>query len=1100
MSDNDADNAPESVENPPSAMMGSEKPNDFWVVGVGASAGGLEALRTLFANTSSDMGNVTFLVTQHLDPNHDSLLATLINRESVLDVAEAVNGEEPKPNHVYVCPANKDLTIENGKILLRQPSNIIGPKPSVDVFFHCLAETYGERAIGVILSGTGSDGAHGIRAIKAAGGVTIAQDSESAKYNGMPLAAAETGTLDFILPPQKIAQELAAITSYQRPALGLKPDGEELSSYDKIIKLIHKGTGCDFSQYKTNTILRRIDRRMVAQRIDTIADYADFVETSPEEVELLNKDILISVTAFFRDKEAFTALRAVLESLVAKKKEGDDIRIWIPACATGEEVYSIGILLAEILGNDRNLYNIQIFGTDLDAVATQIGRKGIYPAVAVENIDEALRKRYFTRLGDTYQVVKSVREMALFARQDLTNHPPFLRVDLVSCRNLLIYFNNDLQRRIIEIFHYALLPGGILFLGKSETIGQFTHMFAALNKRWRIFERRGTTRQPPTHFTNRNMGLRSETTPLSKRNVAAAPTLAEQIAPVLLEAYAPPGVVVDEKLDARHFFGAVEPYLKLPKGEADLNLLSLCRDDLRGPLRAVLHRAFRQAEPAESRKTKIEIDGKTRDITVSVTPFPTQSAAKTPEFVAVCFRIEDQVNVITATGETASSPESDMRVSELEEELAITRQNMQTLVEELETSNEELQSVNEELQASNEELQSSNEELETSNEELQSTNEELITVNDEMQLKSTELAEAKTDLENIQNSIGFALVVVDMDFRISRFTPYAGKIFSIMPSDTGQLITSIPCHINLPNIREHLEYVINGEGVVEEDVQSGKTIYKMKFIPYHDEYGEITGAVLTFLDHTDITMSKRNLVTEETRFEMVRRAAKLGKWEFDKTSGSFDVGSGTAEILGLGPGHALKSFDEFLAIIHADDRDRIKELVNNAAKSEGSFDTELRIILPGDEIIWFSTIGFNVNNPTTGQDKIIGVLNNINDKKRAETQAMREDILMNIIDDSIAILDSDGRVLEFNASFEKLVSSKTNPVGMTCREALECAKCATGQAEKQCPIANPTMVQEAIEASCAAFVGDYGKVWVYPVTKGDPSLARYIIRLQPSEK
>ncbi len=802
----------------------------MFVVGMGASAGGLEALRALFPHLAPD-SNMTYVVVQHLAPNHRSLLATLLDRETSMDVREAEDGAALKPNQIVVCPANRDVVVENNTLHLRKPRHAIGPKPSVDLFFSSLAENSGEYAIAIILSGTGSDGAHGMRADKANGGITFAQKPDTAKYNG---------TVDLIVPASEIAQQLHAITRlYPKKLVSAEPKGEALPTYDHILLQIRRVTDCDFSDYKTATIMRRIDRRMVAQHIHSLEDYATLLTTSREEVQALCKDILISVTSFFRDREAFETLGRHLPEVVAHKNDGDPLRLWVPGCATGEEVYTIAMMLNESLGDDINRYNVQLFGTDLDAHAIMVGRRGLYPEAFLDSMDETLLNRYFIRSGNTYQVVKALREFTVFARQNLIKDPPFLRIDLLSCRNLLIYFNSTLQRKAFELFHYVLNPGGYLFLGKSETASQATDLFEPVDKKWRLYRRRDAVSLPMADLGRRMSRAASgqeaaaRTTAPSRPTAGseAPPTMESRLVTLLARTFAPAAVVVDENLEVQQVYGDVSPYLRLPSGRPALNLLHLARDDLRASIRALLHRTFNEGISTQGHGVPAPGAQGAQGARLAVLPVETYS--REGKLAAVCFAPYERPS--RSRDEAEADKGDNERIRELEQELAANREHLQTVVEELETANEELQSVNEELQASNEELQSTNEELETSNEELQSTNEELITVNEELQVKSADLAAANGDLENIQNNVGFALILVDRQLRITRFTPAATSIFSVLPSDVGQVITSIPTTVALPGLRHTLLRVINDGDGEESEVVDEDRVYWMKVIPYFSD-------------------------------------------------------------------------------------------------------------------------------------------------------------------------------------------------------------------------------------------------------------------------
>ncbi len=1049
----------------------------LYIVGIGSSAGGLEALTALLRSLPIN-ANISYVIAQHLDPKHKSLLVTLLARETAIEVKAAEHNEKLKHNCIYVCPANKDVTVINGTLKLKEPRHAIGPKPSVDLFLSSLAEDVGEKAIGVILSGTGSDGAHGIRAIKAAGGITIAQDQASAKYNGMPSAAVSTGAVDFVLPPERIAQELPSITAFPRRLLSIQPTGKALSAYDRIMMLIKKRTEVDFSEYKASTVMRRIMRRLAAHRIDTIEDYALMLEGSPEECEDLCRDITISVTSFFRDKEAFKALGKVVAQIVAEKKDGEPIRIWVPGCATGEEVYSIAILVAEELGGDITRRQVQIFGTDLDTDATIAARRGVYSEVAVENLDDALLSRWFVRMGNTYQVAKALREMTVFARQNLIKDPPFLRIDLVSCRNLLIYFTPALQKRVFELFHYVLRPGGALFLGKSESVGQFANLFDQVNRKWRIFKRKGTPKFVPGNYA---AGFRVSDQPPARereREQEREPSLTDMMYQVLLSVFAPPSVIVDEKQEVQHIHLDCSPFLRLAPGKAALNLLNLARDELRPSLRALMHKAFRENATLTGQRLKLKIGGESRYLSLSVHPFSTSGSAPTHAVVSFSFLSSDHSDFSAMNGDTA--PEMDDRISELEQELAATREHLQTVIEELETSNEELQSLNEELQASNEELQSSNEELETSNEELQSTNEELITVNEELQVKTNELAEVNTDLENLQNSIGFPLVVVDKDLRITRFTPQAVKIFAVLSSDIGQIITSVPCNFDIAGLRATLLKVIANAEIYEHDIDGGSVVYRMKLFPYYSEHREVAGAVMVFLDKTAIHRADAKLKDEEGRFSMVSKVAKLASWDWDVASGVFERSVEVEPLFGMQPGEFKRTYQSFLDAVHPDDRALVTQAIDAALFEDKPYDIEHRIIWPDGSLHWVRESGMVVRDQLGRPSRMVGIVVSTDDRHRIAAFSQREEALLGMIDGMAALLDAQGTILAGNRPFFERFGSPEALRGKICAAVISCLDC-DGDVLPTCPLHDPGSIILQEDKDHVLLATRHGEARIYPL-------------------
>lgn len=820
------------------------------VVGIAASAGGLEALGQFITHLppNSAMG---YVVVQHMAPQHRSMLSQLLGRQTDMKVVEITDGMQVEPNGIYITPPNADLEIIGGLLRLRPPRQAIGPKPSVDTFFSSLAEDQGENAVGIILSGTGSDGSHGVRALKAAGGVVMAQDEGSARYYGMPRSAIETGCVDFVMPPSEMGAELMDLLV--RPRKAHVPDSDQGSdALERLLKMVKRHHSLDFTSYKQTTILRRLKRRMVACRTETLDDYMAYIEAAPGELEQLKNDILISVTSFFRDSDAWAALKAVLPDVLKGKKPGDTIRVWVAGCASGEEAYTIAILLCEMLSDRVNDYQIQVFATDVDGESLARARKGVYPDAALKDIGPEMLARYFQPRGGVFQVVKAVRDMIVFARHDVVQDPPFLRIDLISCRNLLIYFNNSLQAKVLSIFHYALGPGRYLLLGKSESPGAISNQFHTVDKKWKLYRRLGDHRLPLRDLT---VGFqpRPVDSPLPIRPASREPSLAEMASAALLQAYVPATVTIDGEGRILHIHGDASRYLQLTQGTPELNIFAMVRRELRGELRSVVVRAQRQREEVISGmipygERPAEGEAYEHVLHIAVRPLDGQDSLYLVSFE------EDDPDLFSGT-ETTYGPNDFSRIQMLEQELAATRENLQTVVEELETSNEELQSLNEELQASNEELQSSNEEFETSNEELQSTNEELTTVNQELQIKSAELSATNTDLENVLKSLGFPLVVVDRSMRVTRFNEDSRRIFDFTNEDLGQTLNSVACHVDIPSLRDLLKAVIDDRQVREIEVSLEGVALWMRCLPVSDDKGEPSGAILTFIDHRAPSLS-----------------------------------------------------------------------------------------------------------------------------------------------------------------------------------------------------------------------------------------------------
>jgi two-component system CheB/CheR fusion protein len=820
-----------------------------YLVGIGASAGGLEALSTLIAALPTDLG-ISYVVLQHLSPTHRSMMVQLLGRETEMAVQEVEHGGQPEPDTIYVAPASRNVIIKDGCFVLIAGPREAMPRPSVNVFFTSLAAEKIEDAIGVVLSGTGSDGAAGLRDIKAAGGYTFAQDPQSAKYAGMPQSAIDTGCADWVLAPADIAAEIAIIArSHGTVTVTTKPP-VAATALKKLLMKVKQQTRIDFSGYKEGTLWRRIERRMAARHVTSLADYMTLIEANPEELEHLGKDILISVTAFFRDPDSFNTLRAHLHSLLQAKQPGDEIRIWVPGCATGEEAYTIAILIAETLGPNTALYRIQIFATDIDLNALAIARKGSYAESALADLDAGLVARYFQKVGNRLEVARHLRDMVVVARQDIVQDPPFLRLDLVSCRNLLIYLQNDPQAKVLATFHYGLNPGSLLFLGKSEGIFQQEMLYEVVDKSARIYRRRaGASRLIVPSFRLPDPADRSET-------VAPAPDAERRLLDAAVRRYVPASVLINNSFDILQMHGDVSLYLTVIAGKPNFNLQHLLRREMRADLQILQHHAEHKLESALGRRHSIKTLEGAREVRLVVHPL--ERGVSSPFFL-VCFEQLPPVEAEVAEGAPRVTSEEGRNIRELEDELISTRERLQTVIEELETSNEEMQALNEEVVAANEELQSSNEELESANEELQSTNEELTTVNEELQVRTGEVADTLNDLENIQNSAGFPILVCNENLGLSRFNSPAAALFSLSAASIKQPLTMLRLPQGMQDFSLIVRQAIESNRQVESPVFSNERHYLLHVSPYEAKARGNRGAIVVMLDHTERLAAEREV-------------------------------------------------------------------------------------------------------------------------------------------------------------------------------------------------------------------------------------------------
>jgi len=831
-----------------------KEPQRVPVVGIGSSAGGLEALGKMFNMMPIDSG-LAFVLIQHLDPVHKSSMAELLSRYTKMEVLEIEEGMRIEPNKLYVTPPNKDVGIMNNMLHLIVPKEPHGLRRPIDFFFQSLAEDLEDYAIGIILSGFGSDGTIGIRAIKSLGGMVMAQDPNSAVSGSMPSSAIDTNLVDYVAIPDKIPENLITYVKRigkKQPKRIMAEDEEALSSIQKILIIIRDRTGHDFSLYKENTINRRIARRMNVHQIDEVSDYLKYIQKNSEEVNILFRELLINVTSFFRDPDAFKSFKdKFIDELLDNKMDGEKVRVWVPGCSTGEEVYSIAIIIQEYLNLTTKNLEVQLFGTDIDNDAINTARTAIYPSTIVSEVSEERLKQFFIKKGDSYKVKKNIREMAIFAPHDILINPPFSKLDVISCRNLLIYMNKDAQKKILSAFTYSLKPGGILFLGPSESISDYVESFATLDNKWKIFKSKRSARRLAENFATFPYAK------LPQRNVEIEDleiigrtdtNIARNVEKLLIENYAPSTVIINKKGRIVFIHGRVGKYLEPAEGIANLSLADMAREGIKYELNSAVNEAILQNKKVIYRNLNVKTNGDYQPIDLIVKPIDEPKIME--NLLMVTFKdIEPQEEIEKIPQPT---PKKEKRIRELEEELKVTRDRLHTTIEELETSNEELKSANEELQSMNEELQSTNEELETSKEELQSLNEELLTVNTELQNKVDQLSEVNDDMNNLLNSIEIPTIFVDKNIRIKRYTKETTKLINLIPSDIGRPLKDIVSNVEYENMINDIKEVIDRVIFKEKEVRTkDDKWYLVRIIPYKTTENVIDGSVITFSEITE---------------------------------------------------------------------------------------------------------------------------------------------------------------------------------------------------------------------------------------------------------
>ncbi len=821
--------------------------NVFPVVGIGASAGGLDAIEKLFSNMPSDSG-MAFVIIMHFDPTSKSVMVEILKRYTKMEVYQAEDGVKIEPNSVYIIPPNADLAILQGTIQLLEPAVSRGIRHPIDFFFRSLSEDCKEKAICIVLSGTGTEGTLGLKAIKGEGGMVMVQDVISAAYNGMPASAIATGLADYILPPEKMPEQLLNFIKQPYIKGTNKPLTDQTAPLQKIFVLIRDRTGHDFSLYKNSTINRRIERRMNVHQIGKPSDYVRYLSENPSEIDVLFKELLIGVTTFFRDPEAFEILiKQVLPDMLKNKEPAKPLRIWIPACSTGEEAYSMAIIFKEYLDEIKSDIKVQIFATDVDKDAIETARAGVYPASISVDVSQERLTRFFTKTDDSYRVKKDVREMVTFAIQSLIKDSPFPMLDMVSCRNLLIYLSPVLQKNVLNTLHYSLKKYGILFLGNSETIGELTDLFSAIDRKWRIYKSKGESRILTGDFTRM---VKADVFPKIKEPVKSVEIgIGGHIEKMLLEKYTPSCVIINEKEEILYFHGKTGKYLEPAPGKAVLKIVEMAREGLKHELKIAIHKAIAHKKEVVFKELNVKTNGSFQIVNLIVKPL---LEPETMQGLIIVIFENVQSKPTKPVKKGATKQQISQHVIDMELELKSAKENIQTTIEEMETSNEELQSTNEEFQAANEELQSANEELESSREELQSVNEELMTLNAEHQTRIEENSMVVNDMNNMLQSTEIATVFLDNEMNIKGFTPAAIKIINLKKTDIGRPVKDFSSNLVYEKLIDDALEVLNTLALRETEVpDKNGNWYLIRILPYRTTENVINGVVITFIDITE---------------------------------------------------------------------------------------------------------------------------------------------------------------------------------------------------------------------------------------------------------
>ena len=979
------------------AAKSNNKKNDnksgqdsFLITGIGASAGGVEALTTFFENVPHDSG-IAYVVILHLSPDHDSQLTEVLKTTASIPVQQVTERVEVRPDTVYVIPPNQHLEMQDNHITVSPNLTTQDRRAPVDIFFRTLAESHTSRAVGVILSGTGANGSMGIKRIKERGGAAFVQNPREATYNDMPRNAIATGLIDDIVSVSKLP---ACIIAYKN-SLGTidipeetaeKPDDSQ-ESLRIIFMQLRLQTGHDFSNYKRPTLLRRIERRINIRQLPGLVEYAAYLTQHPEEAHSLLKDLLISVTNFFRDKKPFETMEQdILPRIFLEKKEPYQIRIWVAGCATGEEAYSLAMLCSERMTNMIDPPKVQIFATDIDENAINFARAGLYTINDAADVSPERLQRFFTMEGEQYLVKREIREMIIFATHNVLKDPPFSHLDLASCRNMLIYLNGTAQERVMETLHFALNPGGFLMLGTSESVDATSDLYAIVNREDHIYQSKSVGRRhipvsdpfpPDTPKAAKGIPMRHGNIHQPSERITYG-----ELHQSLLEEYAPPSVVVNTEYDILHLSERAGRYLQVGGGELSRNLLKLIRPELRLELRTALYRAIQRNIPSEARNLKVTIDERTETINIQIRPV-LQDKNDSGGFLLVLF---EQSNDDVADLHITTTDEPLAR--QLEDELIRVKSQLRASSDQYEVQTEELKATNEELQAMNEELRSSTEELETSKEELQSINEELRTVNQELKVKVEEATLFSNNLQNLMNSANIGTIFLDRSFRVILYTPAALQIFNLIPSDHSRALSDITNRLQDDNLMENAQLVLDKLSVVEQEMllNDGRVFFT-RFSPYRTDEDRIQGVVITFLDISGRRQAEKSLLKAHHRLQQAMETAKIFAWEMDPGNRNWEWSENLEEVVGF----SLPSdIGNIIQLIHPDDMQSAMKAINHTVETGAPYASEYRIVNPANGAeTWFYSKGALMKNGIPGEARLLGISQNITERKQSQ-QALEE--------------------------------------------------------------------------------------------------------------
>jgi two-component system, chemotaxis family, CheB/CheR fusion protein len=1011
----------------------------FPVAGIGASAGGLEALQVFFKNMPPEPG-LAFVIVQHLSPDYKSLMDELLARYTTMKIHRVEDGMEVEENHIYLIPPRNNMTIFHGKLYLSEQQEIRNLNLPIDIFLRSLAKDQEKNAIGIILSGTGSDGTLGIRAIKEYGGIAMVQDDRSAKFDGMPRSSISTGMVDYILPPDELAKELANYVKH--PLIKQREQIEDMLNSNvnylsKVIAILRDAKGVDFSAYKENTIIRRLEKRISINRFERIEDYVKFLTNNNREISILFNELLIGVTRFFRDEDAFKKVKKeVIPYIIKQNEKRQDIRVWVPGCSTGEEVYSLAMLFKEYMSENSTYKDVKIFATDLDSESLEYAGTGIYPESIVSDVSTERITRYFIKKSNGYQINDSIRGMVVFARHNILQDPPFSKIDLISCRNLLIYLNSDVQQKILSMFYLSLVENGYLFLGSSESLGNVSDGFVVIDNKSKVYRQQKGFK--PTHIHNFGVNTGSKYLTENKsvnsfyRGARPKSYVLDGIFDDILGDYIPPSVIIDENFDVIHTIHQVNKFLTIPVGQISLNLFKMMPKNLG----VVANSLVRRTEKKDNQVIIENIQNQDNPETTLALACKKLNDKKTGEIFYLISFIEKKYEAEPEKVRIVESIDANMqyneRIEQLERELQFKSESLQATVEELETSNEELQSSNEELIASNEELQSTNEEL-------QSVNEELYTVNSEHIRKIEELTELNSDMDNLLKNTNIGTLFLDRDLTIRKCNNIASQLTNILVTDIGRPINHLSFDSLYIEFPDDIYKVVETLNPLEKEILINKcTWYLMRILPYRTAENAVDGIIIIFINITSLKKSEFKNAKLQERLEMSMNIGGMSWWEWDIKKNVVTTGWGKYGMLGYSEGEIGSTYQDWVNLLHPDDvkatMESMKELIEG--HSEYYF-AEYRIQTKEGNFLWYRDKGGVTERDKNGNMIVIGgVVMNITNEKQEEQRFTSEintvqkklqgvdekyELLFNTMIQGVVYQDASGKITNANAAAENIL-------------------------------------------------------------------------------